>query len=72
MMTMGNSSLPETYDPTLGISRKATAIARAIDRLPPGEFELRLEKPECRGDCWHVVIRRPGETVRDMMIQREE
>ena len=42
-------------DESYGISQRALAVARALDRLPTGEYQLRVEKkPHENGGGWFV------------------
>jgi hypothetical protein len=44
---------------TNGVSRNALAIARMVDRLPPGKFTIYLAKSEGESDRWIVEIAQP-------------
>lgn len=41
---------------TIDVSRRALSIARMIDRLPPGKFNLVLEKGLGEGERWQIEI----------------
>lgn len=38
------------------VSRRALSIARTIDRLPPGEYNLSLVKPGVKAADWQIEI----------------
>jgi hypothetical protein len=40
------------------VSLKSLKIARAIDRLPPGEYNIALVKTTSKGQEWNVQISR--------------
>ena len=49
-----NQTLPPS---DLGVSRRALAFARTVDRLPPGEYVVRLEKRTVSdGAGWKVEL----------------
>lgn len=54
---------------TQDISNKARSMARSVDRLPPGDYFIRLCKPALRGQAWEMVIDK-AETVRRMELRR--
>ena len=39
-----------------GISLPAVSMARTIDRLPPGDYIIKLEKPSSRVETWTLEI----------------
>jgi len=51
----------------LGVSLPAIQVARAVDRLGPGEYIIRLVKPPHVGDPWEVEIAR-AETVQRLKV----
>lgn len=71
------TSLPNVPAPppppgqTSDISQKVLSLARAIDRLPAGDYSISLRKPRGRSETWRVKIEEKGsgEVVRDMRIQ---
>lgn len=56
--------------PDLGVSRRALSIARAIDRLPPGVYLVRVEKPALAALDWPVDIDRV-ESVQRLLAERK-
>ena len=51
------------------LSARVVSLAREIDRLPPGEYVIRLEKGEIRADPWQAEIQRV-EAVRVMELSK--
>jgi hypothetical protein len=51
----------------MDISEKVLSLAREIDRLPPGEYAITLNKPTSKHQNWIVQIDRT-ETIREMNI----
>ncbi len=43
----------------VGVSRRALSIARMIDRLPPGKFNIVLIKADHEGERWQIEIAQP-------------
>lgn len=43
----------------VGVSRRALSIARMIDRLPPGKFNIVLIKADHEGERWQIQIDQP-------------
>jgi hypothetical protein len=43
----------------VGVSRRALSIARMIDRLPPGKFNIVLIKADNDGERWQIQIDQP-------------
>lgn len=43
-MAQGENNEPNEKMPDVGVSQFALSVARVLDRLPEGEFELRLSK----------------------------
>ncbi len=43
----------------VGVSRRALSIARMIDRLPPGKFNIVLIKADNEGERWQIQIDQP-------------
>jgi hypothetical protein len=52
MSTQTNQPPPQPQD----ISARVQELARIIDRLPPGKFEITIEKPEVRAADWRVDV----------------
>ena len=48
-----NDKIPEEKT---GVSPPAASMARTIDRLPPGDYMIRLEKPRSNIDRWGLEI----------------
>lgn len=40
------------------VSERALSLARMVDRLPPGEYVIRLEKTPWRKNEWPIEISR--------------
>jgi hypothetical protein len=40
------------------LSERAVRIARIIDRLPPGTYNIELLKPEIKAASWKVIVER--------------
>lgn len=38
------------------LSRKVISLARALDRLPPGEYAINLIKPKSRNQDWVASV----------------
>ncbi len=53
-----------------GVTHQVTSLARAIDRLPPGEYVIHLDKAT-RMDSWRAEIRQQGAVVREMELKRD-
>ena len=70
---MNPNSIPVTNEPAGGpndITRQVTRLARAIDRLPPGDYVIRLEKGD-RLDTWKALILiEEREVIRTMDLWR--
>ncbi len=50
------------------LSAKVVSLARMIDRLPPGEYQLRLYKGDTRREAWELDIHRV-EAVRRVELE---
>ena len=50
---MPADKVPETKT---GVSQPAVSVARTIDRLPPGDYIIKLEKPSARSESWILEI----------------
>lgn len=59
--------MSEQCKPTHDLSSRALSLAREIDRLPPGDYSVRLVKPDPGGLSWHAEIIRV-ETIREMEL----
>ena len=42
--------------PVTDLSPKVVSMARAIDRLPPGEYSINLKKPTSKHESWNISI----------------
>ena len=42
--------------PVTDLSPKVVSMARAIDRLPPGEYSINLKKPTSKHESWDIAI----------------
>jgi len=40
----------------VGVSKRALSMAKAIDRLPPGEFCIIVVKHNTKAVPWHTII----------------
>jgi len=40
------------------LSERVVRVARELDRLPPGDYNVRIVKPDLSGMAWHVEIHR--------------
>jgi hypothetical protein len=58
---------PPPPGPLCDVSRNVLSLAREIDRLPPGEYVITLNKPTSKHQNWIVQIDRT-ETIREMNI----
>jgi hypothetical protein len=56
-------------NPVTDLSKKSISLARAIDRLPEGIFEIKINKQKQE---WLVAILRGGEVVQSMRIERND
>lgn len=57
-------------DETYGVSRRALAVARALDRLPTGEYQLIVEKKSQEsGGGWFVEFQE-ATTIRVMELPK--
>jgi len=50
------SDLEPTLKPVTDLSPKVVSMARAIDRLPPGEYSINLKKPTSKHESWDIAI----------------
>jgi hypothetical protein len=57
----------ETCKPIHDLSQRVLSLARELDRLPPGDYSVRLVKPELAGLSWHAEIIRV-EPIREMEL----
>lgn len=59
-MTTGANTDPAPQQdpgkPITDLSARVVQLARAIDRLPPGKYEIEVEKPDVRAQDWDVKI----------------
>jgi hypothetical protein len=53
--------------PVTDLSPRVVSLARAIDRLPPGEYVIRLVKGELQALPWQAEIAR-SEPIRTMEL----
>ncbi|MDH5605355.1 MAG: hypothetical protein OEY93_00550 [Anaerolineae bacterium] len=42
----------------VGVSRRALSLARVVDRLPPGEYLIRLKRSPFKTRPWQVEVLR--------------
>lgn len=54
----------------IGISSRAERIARQIDRLPPGEYIIRLSKGSPRDTNWTQAVFERAERVHQLSLGR--
>ena len=59
--------MSENSKPIHDLSQRVISLARVIDRLPPGDYSVRLVKPELDGLSWHAEIIRV-EPIREMEL----
>jgi hypothetical protein len=50
--------------PVYGLDRRTLSLARILDRLPAGEYQLHLTKSPERGAKWRIWIERVETLVR--------
>lgn len=63
-----NTSPPVTTDP--GVSQRALSIARMVDRLETGEYQLHIEKkPAAQGGGWYVELQE-AVTIRVVELEK--
>jgi hypothetical protein len=55
--------------PVTDLSPRVVSLARQLDRLPPGEYTIKLEKPDLKAEPWEVNIVRT-EKIIDMFLDR--
>lgn len=53
----------------VGVSRRALSIARMIDRLPPGKFNIVLVKADHEGERWQIEINQPVTLQKKELLQ---
>ena len=58
-----NMNVPNDVRPEL------RSLVRELDRLPPGEYTVKLDKPQLKGIPWRMRIEKT-ETIRDMDLKR--
>lgn len=51
-----NNSTPQPAEPAKDLSPRVVQLARMIERLPPGTYEISLQKQELRTQDWNVEI----------------
>lgn len=51
-----NPPTPQPSNPRTGLSPHVVQLARMLDRLPPGNYEISLQKQEIRTHDWNVEI----------------
>ena len=54
LLAPGNGS--EAAKPAADLSPRVVELAQFIDRLPPGTFEITIQKSDIRAQDWHVEI----------------
>lgn len=53
--------------PITDLSANVVSLARMLDRLPPGNYQVLLLKPEYRGQPWRVeIVQTQTITARDL------
>jgi hypothetical protein len=55
--------------PVTDLSPRVVSLARQLDRLPPGEYTIKLDKPDLKAQPWEVNIVRT-EKIIDMFLDR--
>jgi hypothetical protein len=50
------TTLPQPSKPINDLSPRVVQLARMIDRLPPGDYDISLQKQEISGQPWSVEI----------------
>lgn len=55
----------------IGISKAAYTIAHVIDRLPEGEWEIRISKPAVKSYPWRANVVRPYIEQRILPLPQE-
>ena len=50
---------------TQDVTRQSLSLARTIDRLPPGEYNMTLGKSDRSGRWSLVITKQDGETVKN-------
>ena len=58
-----------TESPPADLSARVIQLARAIDHLPPGVYEITIQKEEIRAADWSVEIVRT-EKIQNMTLSR--
>jgi len=53
-----------TTPPVADLSQPAVSVARDLDRLPPGTYNVTIQKPDIKAVGWRVEI------VREEIIKR--
>ena len=53
--------------PIHDLSARVISLARELDRLPPGDYSVRLVKPDLPDMSWHAEIIRV-EPIREMEL----
>lgn len=67
---MDGLEFPTSPFADLGVSPRALAIARAVDRLETGEYQLHIEKkPAAQGGGWYVEFQE-ATTIRVMELEK--
>ena len=56
MDTNTNPPTPQPSKPVTDLSPRVVQLARMLDRLPPGNYEISLSKQEMRAQDWNVEI----------------
>jgi hypothetical protein len=51
-------------------SQRARSLARLIDRLEPGTYNLEITKPSCKTDNWQFALVQPV-TIRKGTLPKE-
>jgi len=69
-LSTSTSPVPENLPrPVTDLSARVVSLAREIDRLPPGEYVIRLTKCELKAMPWQAEITR-AEPIRTMEINK--
>lgn len=50
------ADIPAIAKPVTDLSAKVVSVARAIDRLPPGEYVINIVKPVSKHESWDIAI----------------
>ena len=53
-----------------GVSPPAASMARAVDRLPPGDYIIKLVKPVVQMDTWDFEVLHTNEAIKKEINSR--